>query len=115
MYKKDCPSLASKYRPIAFTSIASKVKNQLSEIVLCCTLLKNNLLSVHQHGFGKGHSTWSQLLECLNYFTSALEESDCLDVRYIDFKRAFDSVSIPKLIHKLSAFSISGCMSLLAV
>ena len=71
-------------------------------------LTKNNLLSVHQHGFRKGHSIGSQLLGCLNYYTSALVEDDCIDACYIDFKRAFDNVSIPKLIHKLSSFGISG-------
>ena len=71
-------------------------------------LTKNNLLPVHQHGFIEGHSIGSRLLGCLNYFKSELEEGDCVYVNYIDFKRAFDSVSIPKFIHKLSPFVIIG-------
>ena len=51
-------------------------------------------------------SIGSQLLECLTYLTSTLEQGDSVDACYIDFKRVFDSVSISKLIHKLSSFGI---------
>ena len=66
-------------------------------------LNKKNLLSVLQHGFRQGHLPGFHLLECLNYFASALEESKCVNVCYIDIIWAFDSVSIPKLKHKLSS------------
>jgi hypothetical protein len=71
-------------------------------------LSQNNLLSLHQHGFLKNHSTGSQLLECLDDFTDAIEHDEYVDICYIDFKRAFDSVSIQKLIYKLQLLGITG-------
>jgi ribonuclease P/MRP protein subunit RPP40 len=69
---------------------------------------RNNLLNPDQHGFLTKHSTGSQLLECLNDWSEALELGNCVDVCYIDFSRAFDSVSLPKLLQKLAAYGISG-------
>ncbi len=41
-----------------------------------------------------------------------MEDGDCIDACYIDFSKAFDSVSIPKLLQKLAAYGISGyCFS----
>ena len=37
---------------------------------------------------------------------------ECVDVCYLDFAKAFDSLSIPKLIYKLKTFGISSsCLS----
>ena len=71
-------------------------------------LITNNLITACRHGFLKKNSTGSQLLECLNDFIDAIEHGDCIDICLIDFRRAFDTVSIPKLLHKLSAYGISG-------
>jgi ribonuclease P/MRP protein subunit RPP40 len=38
----------------------------------------------------------------------ALNDSNSVDVIYIDFKRAFDSIVYSKLIHKLTCYGISG-------
>ena len=78
-------------------------------------LSTNNLITPCQHGFLKKHSTGSQLLECINDFTDAIERGNCVDVCFIDFRRAFDTVSLPKLLHKLSAYGISGtCLNWLS-
>jgi ribonuclease P/MRP protein subunit RPP40 len=75
---------------------------------LSAHLNNNNLITSAQHGFLANHSTGAQLLECLNDWSIAVEEGECVDVCYIDFARAFDSVSLPKLIQKLSSYGISG-------
>jgi Reverse transcriptase (RNA-dependent DNA polymerase) len=69
---------------------------------------EHDLLCKHQHGFRKKHSTGLQILECFNDWTEAIEAGDCVDVCYVDFARAFDTVSIPKLLHKLSAYGFKG-------
>ena len=51
----------------------------IEDSIMLHLLLKIICYLYHQHGFRKGHSTRSQLLECLNYFTSALEEDDYVD------------------------------------
>jgi hypothetical protein len=108
VFKKGDSLIASNYRPISLTSIACKCM----ESIVCDALLDhfkcNNLLSPEQHGFLNKHSTGTQLLECLDDWTDAVEHSDCVDVCYIDFARAFDSVSLPKLVQKLTAYGVSG-------
>ena len=56
-------------------------------------LIMNNLITPCQHDFLKKHSTGSQLLECLDDFTDAIDHEDCIDICLIDFRRAFDTVS----------------------
>ena len=47
------------------------------------------------------------MLECVNDLMRVIENGKCVDICCIDFKRAFDSVSINKLIHKLKYIGIS--------
>jgi len=49
----------------------------------------------------KGRSTLTNLLVTLECWTSILEEGLGLDVIYLDFKKAFDTVSYRKLLQKL--------------
>ena len=71
-------------------------------------LLSNNLLTDRQHGFIKSRSTLTNLLSCLRHWLSSLDSDRSTDVIYIDFAKAFDSVSHPKLLHKLKSYNIIG-------
>ena len=70
-------------------------------------LAENNLLSQAQHGVS-GHSTCTNLLECLNDCTLTVQRKKAVTVAYIDFSRAFDSVSHNKLLAKLHSYGIRG-------
>ena len=67
----------------------------------------NNFISKNQHGFLSRHSTGLQLFECVNDWTQAIKNDKCVDICYIDFKRALFSFLIYKLIHKLKHIGIS--------
>ncbi len=71
-------------------------------------LHSNNLISENQHGFQEKHSTCTQLLECMNDWTLAMDKKYLVDCIYIDYSRAFDSVSHPKLLTKHEAHGITG-------
>ena len=69
-------------------------------------LLKNNLITRHQHGFLTKHSTCTQLLETLNDWTLFLKSKLGVDSVYLDFAKAFDTVSHVKLLTKLTGYGI---------
>jgi ribonuclease P/MRP protein subunit RPP40 len=68
-------------------------------------LINNNLLDPSQHGFLPSHSTSSQLLESSYDWFFANDKRFPVDAVYLDFSKAFDSVSHSKLISKLHCFN----------
>ena len=70
----------------------------------------NKFLNPCQHGFRQKRSCVTQLLEVMNDFTKLIENKECIDVIYLDFSKAFDSVPHQRLIHKLTAYGISGSL-----
>jgi len=64
-------------------------------------------LSENQHGFRSKHSTCLNLLECMNQWTENLDSKIDTIVAHVDYARAFDSVSLPKLIYKLEKAGIA--------
>ena len=71
-------------------------------------LRNNNLITKHQHGFFSRHSTCTQLLKTINDWSIAFENRFSVDFAYLDFAKAFDTVSHHKLIFKLENYEISG-------
>jgi hypothetical protein len=71
-------------------------------------LRARGLLSKQQHAFIAKHSTVTNLLECTNDWMIAMHSRGSVDVIYVDFSHAFDSVVHSKLIHKLTIYGISG-------
>ena len=73
-------------------------------------LLTNNLLATIQHGFIKGRSTCTNLLESMNDWTLCIQNKKCVTVTCIDFTRAFDTVSHEKLFMRLLDYGILGSL-----
>ena len=64
-----------------------------------------NSINDSQHGFMKGRSCLTNLLE---YLEKLLDEGVPVDVIYLDFTKAFDKVSRARLLKKLEALGIQG-------
>ena len=69
-------------------------------------LSTNNLLSPYQFGFIPGRSSSTQLLLLLDYLTCHLDNGYSIDVIYLDFQKAFDTVPHQRLLQKLTSFGI---------
>ena len=61
-----------------------------------------------QHGFCSGRSCLSQLLEHHNKILEELEKSNNVDVKYLDFAKAFDKVDHGILLNELKRIGING-------
>ena len=61
-----------------------------------------------QHGFVKGRSTITQLLDTVHQIVRTIDQGEQTDVAFLDFSKAFDSVSHAHLIRKLDQSGIKG-------
>ena len=68
----------------------------------------NDLFTNHQHGFKKRKSCVTQLLESIQKWTELLDQGDSVDVIYLDFQKAFDSVPHQRLLKKIYGYGIRG-------
>lgn len=108
IHKKGKKTSPSNYRPVSLTSQVCKIMESIVRDHLLKYLVQYNLISKCQHGFVPGRSCTTQLLECMDEWTEALDEGESLDVAYLDFSKAFDSVPHNRLIHKMRALGIEG-------
>jgi len=110
VFKKGATGNVSNDRPISLTCVPAKLMGHIIADCVLSYLMDNNLLYPARHGFLKSRSTCTNLLESLNDWTVVLQDNDAVTVVYIDFCKAFDTVSHPKLISKRKSYGISGSL-----
>ena len=108
IHKKGARNLVSNYRPVSLTSIFSKMMESLIKDHIMNYLTRYNLISPYQFGFTPGRSCTTQLLHVLDYLTKHLDNGYSIEMIYLDFRKAFDSVPHQRLIHKLSSIGLQG-------
>ena len=106
IYKKGSKHQVGNYRPVSLLPIVGKVLEFLVKEAVIDHLLSNRLISDKQHGFVPGRSCETQLLTCFDLWTKMLDKKKPVDVVYIDFKKAFDSVPHQRLLLKLESYGI---------
>ena len=67
---------------------------------------EQDLINKAQHGFRSGRSCCTQLLEVTQDWADAIEDKKPVDVIYLDYRKAFDSVPFERLLVKLYAYGI---------
>ncbi len=106
VHKKDKKDNTENYRPISLLCLTSKI---LERCIFNNIYPKiKHLITLLQHGFLKGKSTSTQLLSFLNNIISNIDADLQTDIIYLDYAKAFDSVSHKLLIIKLKSFGFSG-------
>ena len=107
IFKKGLKGNPLNYRPISLTSVICRVLEKIIHNKMLTHLLSNNLLSNEQHGFIKNRSTLSQQVCLMNSLTQYHETWKPSEMIYLDFSKAFDTVSHQKLVFILSHFKIN--------
>ncbi len=106
--KKGNPSSCTCYRPVSLTSNPGKVDETMIRVKIADHM--HPFWHPGQHGFIKGKSTVTQMLECLNDWMRAVDGGRFVDILYVDIAKAFDSISHPKLLAKLYRYGIRGSL-----
>ncbi|KAG7309384.1 hypothetical protein JYU34_005343 [Plutella xylostella] len=108
IHKSGDKSNCENYRPISILSCMAKLFESLVYKYLFNHL--QPLISDKQHGFVKGKSTISNLLEYKNYLCQSFAVRGQVDSIYTDFSKAFDKVSHSLLVHKVMEYGIHGSL-----
>ena len=108
IHKKGNRNQPSNYRPISLTSIVCKTMEKIIRDQLIKYMEANTLFSEYQHGFRSGRSCITQLIEAIEMWTEEVDMRNSVDVIYLDFQKAFDTVPHQRLLKKLSAYGIQG-------
>ena len=108
IFKKRPKSSLGNYRPGSLTSVSCKILESIIKDDITQFLVKKKLIRSSQHGFVKGRSCTSNILEFLEKVTAAVDSGESVDVIFLDFAKAFDKVPRERLLKKLRVHGLSG-------
>jgi hypothetical protein len=108
LFKKGNRSEPSNYRPVSLTSVVCKIMERIVKDNIVEHLKEQDIIKGSQHGFTKGRSCLTNLLEFFEEVFEKIDEGKPVDVIYLDFAKAFDKVPHKRLAKKLQACGISG-------
>ena len=69
----------------------------------------NQRIRTSQHGFTNGRSCLTNLISFYDKVTCLVDEGQAVDVVYLDFNKAFDTVPHNILMENLAAHGLDGC------
>ena len=108
VFKKGDKQLVENYRPVSLLCICDKIMERAVFNIVFPHIF--NRIHHLQHGFVKGRSTSTQLLSVFHEISSIMDGAGQVDMLYLDFSKAFDSVSHNLLIHKLQSFGFHSIL-----
>ncbi len=108
LFKKGSREELGNYRPVSLTSVVGKVLETLIKDQMRNHLNKYKLIKGSQHGFTKGSSCLTNLLEFYEAVSDWVDEGKAVDIVYLDFKKAFDKVPHRRLLDKVRACRVAG-------
>ena len=108
VFKKGSKDDVGNYRPVSLTSLVVKILEKLLKSRIENHLEDKKILNNTQHGFRKGKSCQSNLLEFMEVITDWVDGGDPVDIIYMDLSKAFDKVPHARLMYKLMHCGING-------
>jgi len=101
VFKKGKKEDPGNYRPVSLTSIPGKMMEQLIVEDIIKQVEEKRIIRSSQYGFIKGKSCLTNLIAFYDGRTSWVDQGRAVDVAYLDFSKAFDTVSHNFLLGKL--------------
>ena len=94
IYRKGRKEDPENYRPISLTSVPGKVMEQIIMREITRHVWDNCGIRPGQHGFMKSRYCLTNTISFYDWVTSLVDVGKAVDVVYLDFSKAFDSVSL---------------------
>ena len=106
IFKSGDEKLLNNYRPISILPFMSKILEKLILHRLIAHLDQNNIIHKNQFGFQKNKATYMPILLFQDIISKVFEEGEFALGLFLDLQKAFDTVNIDLLLHKLSKYGV---------
>ena len=108
LFKGGDRRVKGNYRPISLLPLFSKLFEKVIAKRLRSYFEANDILTYHQFGFRKSHSTELAVTNLYDSLLKKLDEKDITCAIFLDLAKAFDSVNHTILLQKLEKYGIRG-------